>query len=143
MDADITAADVIQIVAQSPIPSNMFSISRLLSSFDLAKDYQTLLLGMWHKTVSTELLNAHKEQVARHALQILMRSLAGNNLRRNLFMIDDSIWTWYRSTKSTERDEWIPMTVVKANQHFLEAQKSPKGRIMGIADKDIRFKPQG
>lgn len=101
------------------------------------------MLGIQKKTVTSELVQAHKKQLEIRALQILLCSRDDNELRPDLFMPGDLIWTWYKSTVQNEKNEWIATTVIDAKPHYIEAKRYTKGRIMHMAYEGVRFIPKG
>ena len=123
--------------------SNMFSGSKLLSSFELVRGYRPSVVGLPQTIVTQELLDAHKQQVATRRLQRLLHSRAHHSHQPDLFNPGDSVWVFYKTSKQNEAVEWIAATVIKAHLHFLEVRRSERGRPMRVAYEDVRFKPTG
>lgn len=94
------------------------------------------------KSVTFELLEEHREQVATRALQALLPSRDNNIMKADLLIPGDLIWSWYNSSKQNEKNEWIATVVINAGQHYIEAKRSPNGRTMRTAYKDVRLRPQ-
>lgn len=128
--------------------SNMFSGSRVLSSFQLVRGYQPSILGIPNSEVSQELLDAHKEQMATHAQQKVLRSRTPNTPTPDFFQPSDDVWVWYASSKNNEKDEWIRAQVVQTHKHYLEVRRYKdgnlcKGPTMKPAYEDVRIAPKG
>lgn len=121
---------------------NMFSGSKILSSFELARGYRPSIMGIPQRIVKADILNAHKEQVAVRTLQRLLHSRAPNVVKQELFNKDDPVWVYYKSTKQNERNEWVRATVVATDEHALIARRSKRGLPMRVAYGDVRFAPR-
>ena len=105
----------------------------------MAGGYCPSIVGIPKTVVTLEILNAHEEQLATRTLQRLLNSRAPNVVRRDIFIKDDPVWVFHRSSKRTERKEWLRATVVSAETHFLIARRSHRGPPMRVAYEDVRF----
>lgn len=143
LDKDISTMSSDAIVARATFLSNMFSGSRLMSSFELARGYSPSILGLPRTDVSQELLDAHKEQVATRALQRLLRSRSHESPIPDMFRPNDLVWVFYKTTKKNEKVGWVKAKVVKAEKHHLLARRSQRGPPMRVAYEDVRLAPQG
>lgn len=146
MDKEITSASAEEIVARAVFMSNVFSGTRILSSFQLVRGYQPSILGIPATTVPTELLDAHVEQVATRAIQRAMRSRSCTFAPQKAYKPGKALWVWYATTKGNERDEWIKAQVVRTHQHYLEAKRifngnAARGPTMKPAYEDVRIAP--
>ena len=72
LNTDFSQADSMTLLSRATFLSNMFSGPKTLSSFQLSKGYSPSILGMPSTKITNELLEAHKEQTAVRALQILL-----------------------------------------------------------------------
>lgn len=143
LDADLTTASIDTIVACATFLSNLFSGSRLLSSFQLVRGYSPATLGLPNTQVTEELLDAHKEQVSTRALQRLLHSRKPNSPAPDLFKPGDDVWIFCLSTEQNEKVEWIKAKVVKPEQHYLVAGRSKRGPPMRAAYEDVRVALKG
>lgn len=142
LDHDISTADDDTILARATFLSNMFSGSRLLSSFELVRGYSPAVLGLPKTVVSQKLINAHKEQVATRALQRLLHSRSHDSPTPDMFQPGADVWVFYNTSKQNEKTEWIKAKVVKAERHHLTARRSQRGPPMRVAYEDVRLAPR-
>ena len=141
LDNEITDADAETIVARAVFLSNLFSGSRKLNSFQLAKGYTPPILGIPSSRVTTELLQAHKEQAATRAMQTLLHSKNPTVLPSNILQPGVPVWVYYETSSKTKKKEWVKASVVNAEQHRVLARRSKKGPPMRVAYEDIRVAP--
>lgn len=127
LDDDITTANSDAIVARATFLSNIFSGSRLMSSFELARGYSPSILGLPRTDVTQELLHAHQEQVATRALQILLHSRLPYSPTPDIFSPNDNVWVFYNNSKQNVKAEWIKAKFIKAGKHHLIARRSQHG----------------
>ena len=143
LDADVTTADARTIVHRATFLSNLFSGSRLLSSFELVRGYSPSVLGLPKTEVSEQLFQAHIEQTSTRALQRLIKSRVHETPPPHIFKPGAPVWICYNSSKQNEKSEWVLAKVVQAEQHFLLARKSTRGPPMRVAYEDVRIAPEG
>lgn len=129
------------IIARAVFLSNVFSGNRTLSSFELVRGYSPSILGLSTTAVTSELLQAHKEQIATRTMQKLINSRAPDVIRKEMCSEGDPVWIYYQSTKQKENTEWLRGTVVKAEEHYIMVRKSARGAPMRIAYADVRIAP--
>ena len=142
LDSDITDADAETVVARAEFLSTLFSGSRKLSSFQLAKGYSPSILGIPSSRVTPELLNAHKEQAATRALQTLLNSRNNGTLPSQILKNRDPIWVYYDTSSKAKKNEWVKATVIETQQHRVLARRSTKDPPMRIAYEDVRVAPK-
>ena len=82
LDCEQSSAPSTTIFARAVFLSNLFSGSKLLSSFELARGYLPSVLGLPQVMITTEILQAYKEQIATRALQRLLSSHTPHNVLR-------------------------------------------------------------
>lgn len=143
LDTDITTANSDTIVSRATFLSNMFSGSRLMSSFELVRGYSPSILGLPRTDVTQDLLNAHKEQVATRALQRLLHSRLPDSPTPEMFAPGDNVWVFYNTSKQNVKPEWVRAKVIQAEQHHLIARRSLRGPPMRVAYEDVRLAPSG
>lgn len=136
-------ADPHTLISRAAFLSNMFSGNRTLSSFELVRGYRPSVVGLPSTIVTSEILEAHKEQAAIRSLQRLLLSRAPSTTRKDLFSPNDPVWVFYKSSKQNEKVGWILATVVEAEDNCLQAKRSAHGRPMRVAYEDVRFAPRG
>lgn len=147
IDREISNNTSEEIVTRAIFLSNLFSGSRLLSSFQLVRGFQPSILGISTTKVPQSLLDAHVEQSATRALQRALKAKPANAVREAACKKGDPIWVWYSSSKGNERDEWIRAQVVNVHEHFMEVRrikdgKPSKGPMMRPAYEDVRLAPK-
>ena len=130
------------ILSRATFISNYFSGSRILSSFELARGYSPSILGVPKSLVTTELLSAHKEQVAVRALQRLLRSRTPSTVAPSSIQIVETVLFYYRSTKQNEPDQWLEGTIQSTRPELVEIRRSNRGPACRVAYEDIRLLPQ-
>ena len=141
LDNEITNADTRTVVARAVFLSNMFSGSKILSSFQLAKGYTPSIIGIPQSHVTTELLQAHKEQAATRALQKLLHAKNPSVLQSDILKPGDPIWVYYETSSKAKKKEWVKASVVQAERHRVLARRSEKGPPMRVAYEDVRIAP--
>lgn len=143
LDADVTTADARTIVNRATFLWNLFSGSRLLSSFELVRGYSPSVLGLPKTEVSDQLFQVHTEQTSTRALQRLVKSRAHETPPLHIFKPGSPVWIYYNSSQQNEKSECVLAKVVQAEQHFLLARKSTRSPPMRVAYEDVRIAPQG
>ncbi len=133
------------IIARSCFLSNLFSGSKLLSSFQLARGYSPSILGIPTSTIPQDLLEAYKSQTATRALHKLLHTRAPNTVPTNMLPVNRLIWVYHKSTKHNEPNQWEKARVISCHPHFLIAKgiTATHGPPMKVAYEDIRLVPQG
>lgn len=104
--------------------SNVFTGSKTLISFELAREYTQSLLGLPPSTVSTDLVEAYKYQVEIRALQRLLSSRRPSTVSPSSLPPNIPGMYFYRSTKQNETTEWRASTVVDAQEHLVRVKKT-------------------
>lgn len=128
------------LLARATFFCNVFSGSRLLSSFELVRGYTPAILGLPPTVVTTELLQAYKEQVATRALQRLLSARAPSTIPPSALKADTPILYFYRSSKQSDPAEWRPGTVISAEPYLVRI-RNLSGRLSSVAYEDIRLRP--
>lgn len=121
--------------------SNLFTGSKVLSSFELAKGYAPSILGAPRRMVSEELMQAYMEQCETRALQKVMRSRNPSTLSQLHINPGDEILFYFKTSAHNVPDEWREATVVRAHPHYVEVRRKEKGPISKVAYEDIRLRP--
>lgn len=93
--------------------------------------------------MTTELIEAHKQQDSVRSLQRLLHSRNPAVAGKELFQPGDPVCVFYKSSKHTEPVEWVRATVVEAEEHTLVARRCTRGPPMRVAYEDARFTPRG
>lgn len=133
------------IIARACFISNLFSGSKLLSSFQLARGYSPSILGVPSSIVPTVLLEAHKAQTATRALHKLLHSRSPNTVPANLLPRDRLIWVFHKSSRQNDPIRWEKAKVISTHPHYVLAKglSAIRGPPMKVAYEDIRLVPQG
>ena len=140
---EISNAAPTTLVEPAGFLANMFSGSRILSSFELVRGYSPSIVCIPGRMIPQDLFHAHREQAAVRALQRILTSHAPNSLQADMFQPGEPVWVYYRSRKNNERNKWVKATVVRAQEHLLFARRSSKEPPMRIAYEDVRIAPKG
>lgn len=143
IESENTNADKETILSRAVLLSNMFSGSKILSSFELARGYSPSLLGIPQTIVKPELLEAHKEQIAIRALEKLLKSRKPNTVPQHVLSPGTSIWAFHKTSKQNEKPSWVRATVTKVTPHVVYARRSSRGPPMRVAYEDLRIAPTG
>lgn len=139
---DRTDAEAATILSRATFMSNMFAGSHILSAFELARGFSPSVLGIPARIVTSELLQAHKDQQATRALQRLMRSRPIPDMPPNNLRVEEPVFFYYKSSKNNERDEWKSGRIHSLKQHYAIIQSEQTARKTKVAYEDIRIKPQ-
>lgn len=137
-----TASDA-TLLARATLLSNVFSGSKLLSSFELAIGYAPAILSLPQSVVSSELLEAYRDQCATRALQRLLSSRVSSTVPPSALREGRKILNFYKSSKQNEAIEWKQGEVVSAHDNFVRIRTSA-GRLFTIAyeDRSLRLSSQ-
>lgn len=114
----------------------------MLGSFAFARGSQPFIIGMPGNSIDITLLNAQKQREATQKLLRIMRSRKPTILMSNSIWPNDEVLVYYRSSKQSERDEWIQRTIVSVNEHSIQVRVSRSGRPLEVAYEGIRFIPK-
>lgn len=142
LDHEICDANEHTLLARAAFFSNMYSGSKVLSSFLLARGYSPSIVGIPATYVTRNLLAHHTYVMDTRALQRGTRSRAINAPQPRFFSPGHIIWAYHKTSDSGAKAEWIQTTVVSPEPQYLTRQ-SPHGRAMRIASKDVRIAPKG
>ena len=112
-----------------------------LSSFELARGYRPSICGLPQFPVTSEILAAHEEQVARRAIHIFIRSHMTSSVSRDLLPPRTKV---YYFRKITNRGEWQVGFVQKAEDHIVHVcvDKELRSKPSLIAYEDLRLAPE-
>lgn len=122
-------------IARSNFLSNLFSGSKLLSSFEQVRGYTPGICGLPNRTVPTDLIDAHKERMASRALHRLFSSKSPKLLTAKALPQGTKIYALLKS------GSWEPLVVSEALQHYIIARRNAKGAPLHVAYEDIRIAP--
>lgn len=125
--------------------SNIFSGNSILSSFQQARGYSPSILGLPQHFVTSDIMDAHKEQVAIRALQRAINTRAPRTIPKSILTAGTSIWVYYDTSAQNEKPKWIPAVVSGAEEHRVECLRKDVNtrRSMHVAYEDIRLAPEG
>lgn len=140
LQLDKCSANDSTILARATFLSNIFSGSRLLSSFELVRGYTPSVLGLPKSSVTPELLEAYKEQVATRALQRLLSVRAPSTIPPADLEPGTEVFYFYKSSKQSEPVEWRPGVVISAETHLVRL-RTPSGKTSSVAYEDLRLRP--
>jgi len=127
---------VSSLIARANFLGNLFSGSKVASSFEQARGYSPGLCGIRHSIVPPELIEAHQEQVASRALQRLLSSKSPQLLTPDALPKGTKIWALLKS------GDWEQLVVSEALQYYVVARRNGKGSPLNIAYEDIRLHPK-
>ena len=142
LNLERSSADAETIVARAVFLSNLFSGSRLASSFEQVRGYTPAVAGLPQTFVPKEIIDAHKEQVAIRTLERLLRSKRPHTVKRSALPPGTEIWYFHKSSKQNERDQWLPAKVVEAKEHIIMARRTARGPPLQLAYEDVRIAPK-
>lgn len=137
---DQTECTDAELISRAIFLSNMFTGSKALSSFELARRYAPSILGTPRRMVTEELMDAYKKQTATRALQKLSK---GRNYSTCADTIKpgDHVLFYYRSSKQNEPNEWKSGIVSSAAEHVIEVRRPGSRLNSKVAVEDIRLRP--
>ena len=121
LDGENSDASDHTLLARATFFSDMFSGTKILSSFQLARGYSPSILRIPTTRVTKELLDRHKAAMATRALQKAIRSRSVNAPEPRFFSPGDEIWAYYKTSNRGEKADWIRATVVRAEPHYILA----------------------
>lgn len=137
-----STAKVETLIARAAFLSNLFSGSKLLSSFEIIRGYSPSVVGLPKSFVTQELLDAHKEQAAIRSLQRLLHP-AHRQLYRNSSstpVIPSGYTTNIRS--NSRLTNGLKETVVSPEDDYPIARRFARGQPICAAYEDVRFVPR-
>ena len=105
-----------EILSRATFLKNIMYGGKHLSSFELARGYRPSLFGLPQHPVSAEILQAHKEQVARRAVHAFIRSRNTSSVSKDILPPRTKVY-FYR--KVTNRGEWLVGDVLSAESHIV------------------------
>ena len=143
LDDEQSSADTETILARSAFFSNLFSGSKILSSFELVRGYCPSVVRLPRTIVTDDILQAHREQTAVRIFQRLLHSRIHDVNRSDHFKPGQPVWVFYKTSKQNEPVEWLKTNVVSAHPEFLEVRRAARGQPMRVAYEDVRFAPLG
>lgn len=143
LDKEQTTASAATIVASASFLTNMFHGSKILSAFQLARGFAPSILVIPNSMVTKEILDAHVESKSTRAIQKLMDSRTPHTIPRHLLKPGTPVFIFHRSSKHTEPKEWVPATVIDAQEYLVQCRRSDKEPPMAIAYEHIRIAHTG
>eukprot|EP00171_Calliarthron_tuberculosum_P022738 IDg22738t1 len=126
MDIDVLAAGTCFL-------SNLFAGSRVASSFELARGYVPSISGLKSGHTREDIIQSHRERVAKRALTKLMSSHQHETIRKALLAPGDLFWIFDKDKK------WHKMIVRSAEPYFVTCRRNKKRLFMKVAYEDVRF----
>jgi len=139
LSMDCPGLTVSSLIARAVFLSNLFSGSRIASSFEQARGYTPGICSLPPSIVPPELIAAHREQIANRALHRLLSAKAPNALNAEALQHGMRIWAFLKS--GDKGGEWESLIVNKPLPHYVVARRTPRGRTLHIAYEDIRIPP--
>lgn len=120
--------------------SNVFSGSKLLSSFELARGYSPSVLGIQPRMVSADLFQSAREQAATRAIQKLLKGRAPSTVPPSALPPGRSVLYFYRSSKASEPVGLRPGKVISSEAHRVHIFNQSGAKCF-VAYEDIRIRP--
>lgn len=129
-----------EILSKATFLKNIMFGSKQLSSFELAHGYTPNICDLPKATISTDLINAHLEQVSRRAVHKFIRSKQTSPLNKELLPPRTPVYYYKREIKG---GRWILSKVVTCEDHIVhvEPMSKDKARTVQVAFEDIRLVP--
>lgn len=143
VEREKTTATAMTLVARASFLGNMFSGSKVLSAFQLARGYSPSILGLPKSVVTPELLEAHREQVSIRAIHRILKARVPHTIPTRVLKPGTKVWVYFNTSKQNEATRWLAATVVEAQKDFVLCRRSKHGRPMSIAYEDLRLAPTG
>lgn len=94
--------DAVRMAQKAIFLSNVFSGSKLLSSFELSREYTPSLVASGSRGINPEFLQAHAQQTAIRVLHRLLPSRTPQTLNRTAINVGDRVFYYYNSSKQNE-----------------------------------------
>lgn len=94
-----THSELEHILSKAVYRSNVLYGSLKMRSFELARCYNPILIGLPRSKAPSQLLDAHNEQIARRALALFQKPRIPNTLTANDLSRDDSVYFFRGSVK--------------------------------------------
>ena len=132
---DCDELTVSSVIARASFLSNLFSGSKLASSFEQARGYTPGICGLRGALVSPELIRAHEERVAQRALHRLLSSKSPKVLSPHILPKGTKIYALL------QKGDWEPLTVFEAQPHIVLARRNDRGPNIAVAYEDVRIAP--
>lgn len=114
-----------------------------MSAFQLSRGYTPSILGIPHKVVSQNMLEAHIEREAMRAFERIKHSNVSSPVCKEEVSLGMVILVFYKSSKQNDPDECIKATFQRADDHYVLCRRSQKGSPMSVAYEDVRMLPSG
>ena len=141
MNRDWSNEDANELLSRGIFLRNLFSGSKLASSFEQVRGYTPAVLGLPQTFVPQQLLDAHKEQEATRALERTLRARRPHTVTRTALPPGTEIWFYHHSSKNNEPNCWLRAKVIKATEHIVYARRTSRGPPLQLAYEDIRITP--
>lgn len=97
---------------------SIFRESKPMSSFQLVSGFAPSILGIPHRVVSIEELDAHIQREATCAIERIMRSNVAHVIETSRLAPGTRVFVYYKSSNIFEAHEWIRATVVSVGEHI-------------------------
>lgn len=133
--------DHVEILSRATYLSNILLGGKLLSSFELARGFTPQIAGLPKTKLSEEIIESHREQVARRALHILRKSHPPAVTGAKDFEKGERVYFFRRGPKF---GTWHTAFVRETNEQFLLLSSSPdhRGKPIRCAYEDVRSVPK-
>ena len=121
--------------------SNVFAgYDQLASAFELARGYTPSLMGTKMMRVPSEIIEAHKDLIAKRALNRILRTRAVTPVAPNILTPGTQIYGYVKLKKGQAK--WCPFSVIRCDRHKVEVRRASRGPKMLLALEDVRLRPQ-
>jgi len=130
-----------ELLSRATYLSNILYGSKMLSSFELVRGYTPQLAGLPQCQVSTDLMAAHEEQVARRALRLVDKGRQPHAVKPEDLARNDKVYYFKRGPKF---GTWELGFVRAVEPHFvsLSSKQEHQGKPIRAAFEDIRRVPE-
>ena len=121
--------------------SNVFAgYDQLASAFELARGYTPSLMGTKMMRVPSEIIEAHKDLIAKRALNRILLTKAVMPVAPNILTPGTQIYGYVKLQKGQAK--WCPFSVIRCDGHKVEVRRASRGPKMLLALEDVRLRPQ-
>ena len=121
--------------------SNVFAgYDQLASAFELARGYTPSLMGTKMMRVPSEIIEAHKDLMAKRALNRILRTKAVTPVAPNILTPGTQIYGYVKLQKGQAK--WCPFSVIRCDGRIVEVRRASRGPKMLLALEDVRLRPQ-
>lgn len=128
------------LLSQATILSKMFSVSKLLTSFELVRGYSSGLVSVPSQIFSEETVEAYKDQASTRSIRRLLKSRNTNALNPSCLPNGREIYVYFKINQQNVLIEWRHGTVVNVCLQYVTI-RTAKGRNTNTAYENIRIKP--